>query len=136
MLTDLSKQIFELLTVVYGQSPWSEAYILADLRQQHSDYFVLEEGDKLLGFLAISTLMDELEVTNLAVHPDVQGQGFATNLLTELENFTGSLFLEVRASNLPAQKCYEKFGFVIYHRRKNYYEKPVEDALLMRKEQF
>ena len=70
-------------------------------------------------------MMDELEVTNIAIHPDFQGQGLAKLLLTEL--------LSV---NFAAQKCYEKFGFEIYHTRKNYYDKPLEDALLMRKEQF
>ena len=80
--------------------------------------------------------MYELEIKNIAIHPDFQGQGLASFLLTEVSTFSGTLFLEVRKSNLAAQKCYEKFGFKIYHTRKNYYDKPLEDALLMRKEQF
>ena len=42
-----------------------------------------------------------------------------------------SVLLEVRESNLPAQKCYERAGFTVVGRRKNYYELPKEDALLM-----
>lgn len=132
----LSVNIYELLSVAYGQSPWSQVYISSDLVNENSEYFLLEEDEQLIGLLAISIMMAELEVTNIAIHPDFQGQGLAKLLLTELSGFTGTLFLEVRQSNFAAQKCYEKFGFEIYHTRKNYYDKPLEDALLMRKEQF
>ena len=135
-IENLSAQIYELLSLAYEESPWTRAYILADINNENSDYFFLEEEGQIVGLLAISTIMDELEITNIAIHPDFQGQGLASFLLTEVSTFSGTLFLEVRKSNLTAQKCYEKFGFKIYHTRKNYYDKPIEDALLMRKEQF
>ena len=80
----LSVNIYELLSVAYGQSPWSQVYISSDLVNENSEYFLLEEDEQLIGLLAISTMMDELEVTNIAIHPDFQGQGLAKLLLTEL----------------------------------------------------
>ena len=135
-LTELSVLLFELLEATYVQSPWSEKYLMTDLEATTSHYLLAFERGRLIGMLAFSRLMVELEITNLAVHPEFQGQGIATKLLTELSAFPGQLFLEVRASNHAARRCYEKFGFKIYHTRKNYYDKPLEDALLMRKEQF
>ena len=133
-LTELSARIFEFLTAVYGISPWPVPYLLADLGRSGATYFLAESADKIIGLLAISTVMDEIEITNIAILPDFQGQGIASRLLTELSAFEGVIFLEVRASNIAAQKLYAKFGFETYHTRKNYYENPREDALLMRKE--
>lgn len=131
----LTQKISNILSEVYKVSPWSPSYIAADLSNDHSQYFFAEENEKIIGFLAISSFMDELEITNLAVLPTCQGKGVASRLLTELSVFSGLLFLEVRESNLAAQHLYEKFGFAVYHSRKNYYENPRENALLMRKEQ-
>lgn len=128
-----SNQIYAILCTDYEQSPWSKHYILSDLQLETSEYFLARNDDELLGFLALSRIMDEVEITNIAVRRDCQGQGIATRLLTALSNFTGTIFLEVRESNFLAQKLYEKLGFVRYHFRANYYTEPIENAILMRK---
>lgn len=128
-----SEQIFELLSEIYGQSPWSKTFIEENMKSESSQYFLATENQVVLGFLAVQETCGELEIVNLAVRPKAQKKGIASQLLTVLEDFQGTIFLEVRQSNLPAQKLYEKFGFESYHSRKNYYTKPVEDAILMRK---
>jgi len=99
-----------------------------------TDYYLAFDHQRLVGFLAVSHVMDQMEVTNIAVLPDYQGKGVATSLLSKILNFSGTIFLEVRESNKVAQGLYDKLGFEPYHRRKNYYHNPSEDAILMRKE--
>lgn len=135
-LSVLTEMILAILLENYEETPWSARYIVADLANVHSHYFLAELNEKVIGFLAISSFMDEIEITNIAVLPEFQGHGVASQLLTELSVFTGTIFLEVRESNHVAQKLYEKFEFKTYHIRKNYYDKPRENALLMKKEQF
>ena len=137
--------IFVILSKVYGLSPWSLGFIMEDLAQENSQYYLAEEGEQIVGFLATIEVMNEIEITNIAVLPAFQGQKVATKLLRSLpvnwqENSTAvstdeavtQVFLEVRASNAPAQALYRKFGFEVYRCRKNYYSNPREDALLMR----
>ena len=76
---------------------------------------------------------------NIAVSPDYRRQGIGEKLVTELVEGlkvrgNHSLMLEVRASNIPAQKLYEKLGFRLVGRRPRYYHNPKEDALILRKE--
>ena len=132
-LTELSKSIWDILADVYPVSPWSLDYIAADLTLESSQYFLAQQAEKIVGFMAISEVMDQMELTNIAVMRDFQGQKIASRLLTELSNFVGTIFLEVRASNFPAQRLYQKNGFEPYHTRRNYYNHPIEDAILMRK---
>ena len=72
---------------------------------------------------------------NIAVAPEARRRGVADALLSVLTSFgrdnLAVLMLEVRASNLPAVALYEKHGFAAVGRRKNYYEAPKEDAVLM-----
>ena len=73
---------------------------------------------------------------NVAVHPDYRRRGIAEKLIMALvqalkERKSHWLMLEVRASNEPAIKLYEKLGFSEVGRRKNYYDSPKEDAILM-----
>jgi ribosomal-protein-alanine N-acetyltransferase len=76
----------------------------------------------------------ETEVLGLAVEPCSRRKGLARALLGELlRNRPGECFLEVRASNLPAQRLYSKLGFVRCGLRRAYYHHPVEDALVMRR---
>jgi ribosomal-protein-alanine N-acetyltransferase len=79
---------------------------------------------------------DELHVNNVAVRPEFRGQGLGCILLqTTLDQARQRdakiAQLEVRASNNAAQKLYQRCGFEVVGRRKNYYRQPTEDALLM-----
>ncbi len=92
---------------------------------------------RVLGFLCSALVLDEWHIYNLATHPNFRRQGIARALLREgraraQEQGARYALLEVRASNLPAQRLYRQLGFSPIHRRKNYYTQPLEDALLMR----
>ncbi|MCD0152611.1 GNAT family N-acetyltransferase, partial [Streptococcus agalactiae] len=62
-----------------------------------------------------------------------QGKGYAYQLMSMIADIEVPVFLEVRYSNIVAQKLYERCGFVVLGKRKNYYHDPIEDAIVMRK---
>ena len=129
----LAKEIYQILSACYERSPWSERMILSDLSKAEVRYYLAYQGNNLKAFLATQTVVDEMEITNLAVLPNSQRQGLASQLMQRLNTFSGSLFLEVRENNLAARQLYEKFGFTEFNRRKSYYTNPLEDALLLKK---
>ena len=90
----------------------------------------------VVGFAGIWTLADEVHITNIAVRNLYQRQGIGERLLIATIDLAAELkasllTLEVRASNLPAQKLYEKYGFVQVGLRRGYYTDNREDAVLM-----
>lgn len=90
----------------------------------------------VMGFLAFYRLDGEAELWNLGIAPEHRRQGIARRLLEEAcQRLAGAgvhrLFLEVRESNLPAVELYRSFGFVSQARRKEYYQHPKEDALVL-----
>jgi ribosomal-protein-alanine N-acetyltransferase len=94
------------------------------------------EGFSILGFIAARLAADELHINNTAVREGLRQGGIGSQLLgaaLEEGRKRGARrsFLEVRASNLTAQKLYSKFGFVLSGRRAHYYTDPTEDALVM-----
>ena len=129
-----AEELLDLLSDVYGLSPWNLEQIEADLKQVNTEYFYLYEAQALIGFLAIQDLAGELEITQLAVKKAYQGQGLANQLMEFLSDRPERIFLEVRASNQVARALYEKHGFLPVGQRKNYYQNPVEDAILMARE--
>ena len=81
-------------------------------------------------------VVDEGDITNIAVHPDYRGQHIASMILEEMIRVCSShsvtaMTLEVRKSNMPAQNLYKKFGFIAEAVRPKYYEDNDEDAILM-----
>ena len=129
-----AEELLALLSDVYGLSPWNLEQIEADLKQANTEYFYLYEAQALIGFLALQDLAGELEITQLAVKKAYQGQGLANQLMEFLSDRPERIFLEVRASNQVARDLYEKHGFLPVGQRKNYYQNPVEDAILMARE--
>ena len=131
-------QIAELETICFSD-PWSEKSIGSELENKLSFWLVAMEGDRVAGYVGSQTVLDETDMMNIAVHPDYRRKGIAEALVTALiarlkEQGSTSLMLEVRASNEPARKLYEKMGFVQVGRRPNYYRNPKEDADILRKE--
>lgn len=129
-----AEEILALLSDVYGLSPWNLEQIEADLKQANTEYFYLYDDQILIGFLALQALAGELEITQLAVKKAHQGLGLANQLMEFLADRPERIFLEVRASNQVARALYEKHGFQPVGQRKNYYQNPVEDAILMARE--
>lgn len=110
----------------HGASQWdAETYFSFDVR-------VAERNGTVCGFLVSRVVApDEAEVLNLAVAEEVRKLGIATALLESL--FEREVFLEVRESNLAARGLYQKLGYRIVGRREDYYDDPVETALVMRR---
>jgi ribosomal-protein-alanine acetyltransferase len=95
---------------------------------------VAEEDGRVLGLLLASCpAPDEAEILTLAVHPEHRRRGAGSALLrTFLAGRCGRVLLEVRSSNLPARRLYERFGFTEFARRRGYYQSPPEDAVVLR----
>ena len=119
--------------------PWSEKSGASELENPLSCWLVALDGETVAGYVGSQTVMDETDMMNIAVHPDFRRQGVARALILarigELKK-RGSrcLTLEVRASNDPARALYESLGFAHVGTRRNYYQNPKEDALILRKE--
>lgn len=129
-------QVAALEKVCFPADPWSEELFRAALESPHTAILLAEGTDgAVLGYAVLSTVLDEGNLDNLAVAPNCRRQGIADALLSALMAFGRTslslLMLEVRASNLPAIALYEKHGFIPVGWRKNYYETPKEDALLL-----
>lgn len=131
---ELAPALYEILADVYATSPWTKEQLVADIKQPEVVYYLAKQGGDILGFLAVQQLADELEILQIAVKKDAQGQGIAGRLLGCIEAFAGAVFLEVRASNQRAKGLYERYGFEEIGRRKGYYHGPVEDAIVMKRE--
>ena len=117
--------------------PWSRRLFRETLLFPHSINFVLVgAAGGLLGYSNFYLIGDEAHMLNFAIHPDYRKKGFATQLLSYAIAFLKSrdaanFFLEVRESNREAIDLYRKFGFKFIGRRKRYYVKTNEDALVM-----
>ena len=129
-------QVAALEKVCFPADPWSEELFRAALECPDTTLLAAEKEDgAVLGYAVLSAVLDEGNLDNIAVAPRCRRQGMADTLLSALTDIGRTklsvLFLEVRVSNSPAITLYEKHGFVPVGRRKNYYETPREDALLM-----
>ena len=116
--------------------PWSEDALRSELWNDSAVIIVAEgEDGSVLGYAGLQTVLDEGYITNVAVDSTYRRQGVADELISAFVRFGQAklafLTLEVRSSNAPAIALYAKHGFVEVGRRKNYYEEPKEDALLM-----
>ena len=138
MNADHVAQIAELEKVCFSD-PWSEKSIASELSNDLAYWLAAVEGETVAGYIGSQTVMGETDMMNVAVHPDFRRKGIAEALVNALvealkEQGSHSLTLEVRASNEPAQKLYEKLGFIMIGKRPRYYHNPREDAMILRKE--
>lgn len=117
-------------------TPWSKESFRESLQKEYSFFFVAEEDKQLIAYLGIHNFGGDGEITNVAVDKNRRKKGVAYALLDfamneTIKNGIEAFTLEVRVSNIPAIKLYEKLGFVEYGIRKNFYENPTEDAMIM-----
>jgi ribosomal-protein-alanine N-acetyltransferase len=117
--------------------PWTKQNII-DAKNNHTHFFVYEVNGKAAGYVGISVILDEGYITNIAVLPEFRKKGIATALLNKLDDFAKTnklcfISLEVRISNENAISLYEKFGYKKEGCRKNFYDTPKEDALILTK---
>lgn len=116
--------------------PWSKKSFEDELKNKNAVYFVAVSDDTVMGYLGMWKIIDEADITNIAVSPQFRRSGVATLLLEHLidyckENNLMRITLEVRKSNTAAINLYEKFGFKNIGMRKAYYADNREDALIM-----
>lgn len=104
-------------------------------RLENGFVWVAEHEGEICGFVCAKVVAGEWEIENIVVAPEFQRQGVADELMSALiregqEQAGTKILLEVRESNLPARRLYEKHGFAQVGRRRNYYQHPAEDAVL------
>lgn len=118
-------------------TPWTLKTLENRLKAEDSVFLVAEnEKGDILGYVGMTWVLDEGYICNVAVSPQYRRRGAADRLILRLCHEArrlrlSFLTLEVRQSNAPAIALYEKHGFKAVGKRKNYYDSPKEDALLM-----
>jgi [ribosomal protein S18]-alanine N-acetyltransferase len=122
----------EEVALIQRQSPAAAQWPLADYLRQ--DFRVAVEDGQIAGFLvARRVAQDEQELLNIAVKPEFRRRGVATTLVEALlADTTGTVYLEVRASNSAAQALYKSLNFQVLTTRRNFYENPTESAIVMK----
>ena len=117
--------------------PWSKDSFLLELASPIAYYLVAtDEENEVVGYGGMWLICGEGNVTNIGVKKDRRRQGIASMLIEGLVKYAvisdiEIIHLEVRESNIPAIALYENYGFKEVGRRKGYYVKPEEDALLL-----
>lgn len=119
--------------------PWSENVLCSELSNPLALWLVALDGGEVVGYVGAQIVPDEADMMNLAVDEKYRRMGIGKALVERLveklqARCVRSLTLEVRVSNLPAVTLYESLGFQTVGRRPKYYQKPKEDALILRKE--
>lgn len=129
-------QIAEIERVSIPQ-PWSEAAFTSALADEKAVTLAAFCGDILCGFITGVYLLDTADIYSVAVSSEYRKKGAGKLLLEEffsaLPDEVNTVCLEVRESNIPAINLYEKLGFERVGLRKNFYQDPRENAILMTK---
>ncbi len=129
-------QIAELEALCFSE-PWSEKSLELLLGESATGFVCVSEG-RVLAYGGMLIAPDEGQITNVAVHPDARREGLGRAIVDALieealERGLEQVSLEVRVSNLAAIALYERAGFTVEGKRKSFYRRPTEDALIMLK---
>lgn len=119
-------------------NPWTRDMYVRELQNPDVSFlYVLRAPEAgIVAFCSFWLVLDEVHINNLAVRGDFRGQGLGTALLEHVlragaSRGAGRATLEVRRSNAPARRLYERLGFEVAATRPNYYVSPSEDALIL-----
>ena len=128
----------ERLEKICFSRPWSRKMLAEELENQCAAFLVAEDpaSGAVLGYAGVLVMADEGYITNVAVFPEYRRQGIAAQIIKVFCDFAQGnhlafLTLEVRPTNKAAIELYRSFGFEEVGRRKNYYDLPTEDALIL-----
>jgi ribosomal-protein-alanine N-acetyltransferase len=118
------------------QFPWSTRFFLDELQVDCARSILAEVEGRIVGYVLFWFLPEEVDIHNIAVHPNFRRQGIGRLLLEQVvaaarRQDRVRVTLDVRFSNAPAQNLYRSFGFVTRGVRKGYYSDNGEDALVM-----
>lgn len=133
------RDVPELLDIEVAQfpEPWTRTMLLDEITNLETRrYTVAIHDKKIVGYLGVMYVMDELHVNTIGTLPGHEGRGIATSLMQEAwgvakDRGVKRATLEVAVSNTRAQQLYFRFGFSPVGVRKNYYERTNEDALIL-----
>jgi len=118
-------------------TPWTRQSFLHELHENpYANYFIMELDGIVIGYCGLWLVIDEAHITNIAIVPEYRGHKYGDLLFSAVvekakEAGAIQLSLEVRVSNVIAQKMYRKYGLIPGGIRKNYYTDNQEDALVM-----
>lgn len=131
-VAEIEKNIFSI--------PWSEKAFQDSMESENTIYIVAKEQDKVLGYAGMYCSFEEGNITNVAVDTSARRHSVGQDLIIDIlnkgkEKGVTDFFLEVRETNYAAISLYEKIGFKESGIRKNFYEKPTENAVIMWKHQ-
>ena len=128
----------ERLEKICFSRPWSKRMLAEELENACAAFLVAEDADsgQVVGYAGVLVMADEGYITNVAVFPEYRRRGIGAQIIEVFMNFARAnrlafLTLEVRPSNAAAIALYQGFGFEEVGRRKNYYDLPKEDALIL-----
>ena len=135
MSHDDINQVVAIERLCFGDR-WSASAFAAELDNPSSTYIVAAKEDRVVGYAGFWLILEEAHVTTIAVHPGEQGQKIGEQLLLNLIEESAKkdakwMTLEVRVSNVVAQRLYGKYGFTSLGKRRGYYQDDGEDALVM-----
>ena len=116
--------------------PWSSNFFLEELQVACARSILAQVKDQIVGYVLFWLLPEVIDIHNIAVHPEFRRQGIGQTLLRQVveqarRRDSSRVTLEVRVSNIAAQKLYESVGFTSQGLRKGYYSDDGEDALIM-----
>lgn len=128
-------QVFDIERHSFNDSSWTIDAFYHELEaNEFAYYFVIEYNQHILGYVGSWIVIDQAQITTIAIASDYRGYGFGQLLLNYVIQFSrntcDTLSLEVRVENAVAQHVYQKLGFQYGGKRKNYYGEG-EDALVM-----
>jgi ribosomal-protein-alanine N-acetyltransferase len=120
-------------------SPWSRELFEEELKRTQANYFVIEEGGSLAGYIGYWEAPEEAHIITLAIAPLFRNQGLGKRMMDHFLSFAGRkgarlATLEVREGNEAGRRLYEKCGFRMVAIRKKYYSDNLEDAVVMIRE--
>ncbi len=133
--------VFEALSALdkkcVGAEGWSAESFRSEAEKENGIVICAYADMCAVGLICGFFAADEAEIASIAVDSNYRRQGIGDQLITEfleqLPEYTSSIFLEVRESNISALSLYKKHGFSSVGMRKNFYSEPIENAILMKK---
>ena len=128
-------EIAELESEIFSD-PWSEGDVTSYICRETAMCFTATDESGVVGYIIGSKIPPEGEIYRIAVRSDKRQRGIGYRLLsyalkTELGEGVETVFLEVRSKNSPAIALYKAYGFSECGKRKNYYQNPCDDAVVM-----
>jgi len=130
--------ILEIENVSF-QTPWRFSTFSGEIVNKGISFpyvIVHRIVERVIGYIIYWKIQEEVQISNFALHPDFRGKGIGEavmrRIIKAIQRDGGVyVFLEVRPSNLSARSLYNKLGFKVLGTRKDYYQSPLEDAIIM-----